>query len=64
MTSPLPPMPDPAPAARPSADSSSLPPLFSQLPLSPAVLANLQQLGYLIMTPIQAASPADNTGGS
>ena len=56
MTSPLPPMPDPAPAARPSADSSSLPPLFSQLPLSPAVLANLQQLGYLIMTPIQAAS--------
>ncbi len=29
---------------------------FSHLPLSPAVLANLQQLGYLTMTPIQAAS--------
>ncbi len=28
---------------------------FSQLPLSPATLANLQQLGYLRMTPIQAA---------
>jgi ATP-dependent RNA helicase DbpA len=29
---------------------------FNQLPLSPAMLANLQQLGYLSMTPIQAAS--------
>jgi ATP-independent RNA helicase DbpA len=29
---------------------------FSELPLSPAILANLQQLGYLAMTPIQAAS--------
>ncbi|MDP2417403.1 MAG: ATP-dependent RNA helicase DbpA [Hydrogenophaga sp.] len=29
---------------------------FSQLPLSPAMLANLQQLGYLSMTAIQAAS--------
>ena len=29
---------------------------FDQLPLSPAVLANLRQLGYLTMTPIQAAS--------
>jgi len=29
---------------------------FSQLPLSPAMLATLQQLGYLSMTPIQAAS--------
>src|SRR3990167_8860013 len=29
---------------------------FSTLPLSPATLANLQQLGYLEMTPIQAAS--------
>ncbi|MDH2919296.1 MAG: ATP-dependent RNA helicase DbpA [Sideroxydans sp.] len=29
---------------------------FAQLPLSPAMLANLQQLGYLTMTPIQAAS--------
>ena len=29
---------------------------FSSLPLSPAALANLQQLGYTQMTPIQAAS--------
>ncbi|MFM2347137.1 MAG: ATP-dependent helicase DbpA [Pseudomonadota bacterium] len=29
---------------------------FAQLPLSPAVLANLQTLGYERMTPIQAAS--------
>jgi ATP-dependent RNA helicase DbpA len=29
---------------------------FSQLPLPPHTLANLQQLGYLEMTPIQAAS--------
>jgi ATP-independent RNA helicase DbpA len=29
---------------------------FGQLPLSPEMLANLQQLGYLSMTPIQAAS--------
>ncbi len=29
---------------------------FDTLPLSPRVLANLQQLGYLTMTPIQAAS--------
>jgi ATP-independent RNA helicase DbpA len=29
---------------------------FSRLPLPPATLANLQQLGYLAMTPIQAAS--------
>ena len=31
-------------------------PSFNELPLSPAMLANLQQLGYLTMTPIQAAS--------
>lgn len=29
---------------------------FSALALSPAMLANLQQLGYTQMTPIQAAS--------
>jgi ATP-independent RNA helicase DbpA len=29
---------------------------FERLPLAPAVLANLRQLGYLSMTPIQAAS--------
>ncbi len=44
----------PAAAARASTDSSALP--FSQLPLPPQVLANLQQLGYERMTPIQAAS--------
>ncbi|MDO8313331.1 MAG: DEAD/DEAH box helicase, partial [Sideroxyarcus sp.] len=29
---------------------------FDQLPLAPATLLNLQQLGYLRMTPIQAAA--------
>ena len=29
---------------------------FNELPLSPAILKNLQQLEYLTMTPIQAAS--------
>ena len=29
---------------------------FATLPLSPALLANLQRLGYVRMTPIQAAS--------
>jgi ATP-independent RNA helicase DbpA len=37
----------PSPAAGPS---------FAQLPLPAATLANLEQLGYLAMTPIQAAS--------
>ncbi|MGB4927469.1 MAG: DEAD/DEAH box helicase, partial [Giesbergeria sp.] len=38
--------------------STSVPnaPGFDTLALSPATLANLQQLGYLQMTPIQAAS--------
>ncbi|HEX8980889.1 MAG TPA: ATP-dependent RNA helicase DbpA [Parasulfuritortus sp.] len=31
-------------------------PAFDRLPLAPAVLANLRRLGYLTMTPIQAAS--------
>ncbi len=31
-------------------------PSFSSLPLPPAALANLEQLGYLSMTPIQAAT--------
>ncbi|MBP7452998.1 MAG: DEAD/DEAH box helicase, partial [Ottowia sp.] len=44
-----------------SSDTSSAQPdvasgAFSSLPLSPAALDNLQQLGYLQMTPIQAAS--------
>jgi len=34
----------------------STPTAFSTLPLSPAMLENLQQLGYTAMTPIQAAS--------
>ncbi|MFO1182429.1 ATP-dependent RNA helicase DbpA [Ottowia sp.] len=38
----------------PPADSGAAP--FSALPLAPAMQANLQQLGYLEMTPIQAAS--------
>ncbi|MFC3685222.1 ATP-dependent RNA helicase DbpA [Hydrogenophaga luteola] len=39
-----------SPASPASSDAG-----FSQLPLSPATLANLEQLGYLRMTPIQAA---------
>jgi ATP-dependent RNA helicase DbpA len=35
--------------------TSTLPTDFATLPLSPATLANLQRLGYLSMTPIQAA---------
>jgi ATP-independent RNA helicase DbpA len=40
----------------PPADTTSAGAPFDQLPLAPAVLANLRQLGYLHMTPIQAAS--------
>ena len=36
---------------------------FARLPLAPAVLANLRQLGYLAMTPIQAASLPDALRG-
>ncbi|MDR5749193.1 MULTISPECIES: ATP-dependent RNA helicase DbpA [unclassified Caballeronia] len=36
---------------------------FTSLPLSPAMQANLQQLGYLTMTPIQAASLPAALGG-
>jgi ATP-dependent RNA helicase DbpA len=49
--------------AQPNTPSDSLPAdiptagaPFDQLPLAPAVLANLRQLGYIHMTPIQAAS--------
>jgi len=42
------------PPATPTVGDSSRP--FSELPLSPAMQATLQQLGYLTMTPIQAAS--------
>src|SRR3990167_1489646 len=41
----------PTPTAKASADQP-----FSVLPLAPAMLDNLTQLGYLTMTPIQAAS--------
>ncbi|NCT99336.1 MAG: ATP-dependent RNA helicase DbpA [Comamonadaceae bacterium] len=36
--------------------TSASPTAFSALPLSPATLANLEQLGYTAMTPIQAAA--------
>jgi len=47
-----PPAPLPATVDSEAADTLS----FSQLPLPPAVLANLRQMGYERMTPIQAAS--------
>jgi len=44
-------------AAMPAApDAAPAGPSFDSLPLSPAALDNLRQLGYLAMTPIQAAS--------
>ncbi|MBW8328983.1 MAG: ATP-dependent RNA helicase DbpA [Thiobacillus sp.] len=46
--------PFPPPDSPPAVPSAGAP--FDQLPLAPAVLANLRQLGYLNMTPIQAAS--------
>lgn len=42
--------PTPSAAEAPTKNS------FATLALNPAALANLQQLGYLEMTPIQAAS--------
>ena len=44
-----------APAAEPQ-PASATGPAFDTLPLSPAALANLAQLGYAAMTPIQAAA--------
>jgi ATP-dependent RNA helicase DbpA len=44
-----------APSTSPGSASTAGPP-FSSLPLPPAMLANLQQLGYVGMTPIQAAA--------
>jgi ATP-dependent RNA helicase DbpA len=46
--------PSSAPNTAPASASSDA--SFSQLPLPPNVLANLAQLGYLAMTPIQAAA--------
>lgn len=57
MTNPLPLTPDAAPApVHPSAEAPSPSLSFKELPLAPSILANLQRLGYLLMTPIQAAS--------
>jgi len=47
-------MNSPAPATPPTASGAAAP--FSTLALSPAVVANLTQLGYIEMTPIQAAA--------
>ena len=44
------------PSHSPSADTSAGGAPFDTLPLAPAMQANLRQLGYLNMTPIQAAS--------
>ena len=44
------------PPTDPSPPSAATGPSFAQLPLKPAVLANLDRLGYVAMTPIQAAS--------
>jgi len=44
------------PTDSPPADTPAAGAPFDQLPLAPAVLANLRQLGYIHMTPIQAAS--------
>ena len=44
------------PTDAPPADTATTGAPFDQLPLAPAVLANLRQLGYIHMTPIQAAS--------
>ncbi len=38
----------------PTSESATL--SFERLPLAPALLSNLAQLGYVLMTPIQAAS--------
>jgi ATP-dependent RNA helicase DbpA len=47
----------PAAARQPAAPGATGPaPAFSSLPLAPHVLANLESMGYLAMTPIQAAS--------
>ena len=49
-----------AATATPSSSSKR----FESLALNPATLANLQQLGYLEMTPIQAASLPAALGGN
>jgi ATP-independent RNA helicase DbpA len=46
----------PSPPFAPLPDSNAANFSFDQLPLAPSTLANLKHLGYLQMTPIQAAS--------
>src|SRR5271154_4199711 len=48
-------------SSTPAGKSADTP--FSRLPLTPAMLANLEQLGYSSMTPIQAASLPIALGG-
>jgi ATP-independent RNA helicase DbpA len=49
--------PTPSPPPSPvSSEAVGAGPSFARLPLAPAVLENLRRLGYLSMTPIQAAS--------
>ena len=57
---------EPTAAAKPTAPAATpTGPLdFATLPLPPAVLANLQRLGYLQMTPIQAATLPQALAGS
>ena len=47
----------------PCADNQAMSTTFDTLALNPATLANLKQLGYLQMTPIQAASLPDALAG-
>ena len=56
MTAPATPTLPSRPARPPAAPPAKDGPSFASLPLSPATLANLTQLGYAVMTPIQAAS--------
>ena len=56
MTDAAPASPPVSPPAVHAADASATTLSFDRLPLAPSALANLRQLGYLQMTPIQAAS--------
>ena len=56
MTDAAPASPPVSPPAVHAGDASATTLSFDRLPLAPSALANLRQLGYLQMTPIQAAS--------
>jgi ATP-independent RNA helicase DbpA len=47
---------DPSPAQAVAGATAVAENAFARLPLSASMQSNLQQLGYLAMTPIQAAS--------